>query len=300
MDDWRTLYPFTSHWLPLAKDVRLHYLDEGPCDAPPVVMVHGNPTWSFYYRTLISGLSQTHRVIVPDHIGCGLSDKPQNYPYTLEQHIHNLETLLLQLDLHDMTLVLHDWGGAIGMGYGTRHPERVARLVLFNTAAFYLPKVPWVLHLARSRVLGEALLRGLNAFALGASFLGLQHRKRMTSQVRAGYLAPYDSWANRVAVYRFVRDIPVTATHPTRETINEIDARLPLLAERPTLICWGARDFIFTTSDFLAGWQQRLPKAQVVVFEDAGHYVVEDAHERILPRIQSFLTESGPAPSSNG
>jgi len=289
MGDWRALYPFTSHWLTLEEDVRLHYLDEGPRNAPPVVMVHGNPTWSFYYRNLISGLSQTHRVIALDHIGCGLSDKPQDYPYTLEQHIRNLETLLLHLDLHDVTLTLHDWGGAIGMGFGTRHPERIARLVLFNTSAFYLPAVPWVLHLARSHVPGEMMLRGLNAFALGASFVGLHHRKRMTSQVRAGYLAPYDSWANRVAVYRFVRDIPVTAAHPTRETVNAIDARLPLLAGRPTLICWGARDFVFTVGDFLTGWRQRFPKAQVHVFEDAGHYIVEDAHERILPLVEAFL-----------
>ncbi len=289
MGDWRALYPFASHWLTLEGGTRLHYLDEGPRDAPPVVMVHGNPTWSFYYRTLIPGLSQTHRVIVPDHIGCGLSDKPQDYSYTLEQHIRNLEALLLQLDLHDVALALHDWGGAIGMGCGTRHPERISRLVIFNTSAFYLPAVPWVLHLARSHLLGETLLRGLNAFAAGASVIGLRHRRRMTPQVRAGYLAPYDSWANRIAIYQFVRDIPVTAQHPTRETINAIDAQLPLLSNRPMLICWGARDFVFTVGNFLTGWRQRFPHAEVHVFEDAGHYVIEDAHERILPLMQAFL-----------
>ncbi len=293
MDAWQPLYPFTSHRLTLEGGVQLHYLDEGPRDAPPVVMVHGNPTWSFYFRTLIPDLSQTHRIIAPDHIGCGLSNKPQTYPYTLEQHIQNLEALLLHLDLRDVTLALHDWGGAIGMGFGVRHPERVSRLVLFNTSAFYLPAVPWVLHLARSRVLGETLLRGLNAFALGATIVGLHHRERMTPQVRAGYLAPYNSWANRVAVYRFVRDIPVTAQHPTRQTVNAIDARLPLLANRPTLICWGARDFVFTVKHFLAGWRQRFPSAQVHVFEDAGHYIIEDAHERILPLMQAFLAQSG-------
>ena len=88
-----------------------------------------------------------------------------------------------------------------------------------------------------------------------------------------------------------MRDIPVTAAHPTRETVNAIDARLPLLAGRPTLICWGARDFVFTVRDFLAGWQQRFPSAQVHVFKDAGHYVIEDAHERILPLMQDFLAQ---------
>lgn len=291
MSAWQTLFPFPSHRLMLEGGVQLHYLDEGPRDAPPVVMIHGNPTWAFYYRTLIPGLSRTHRVIVPDHIGCGLSDKPQDYPYTLEQHIRNLEALLLHLDLRDVTLALHDWGGAIGLGFATRHPERIARLVLFNTAAFYLPAVPWVLRLARSRGLGELLLRGFNAFSLSACRFGLHHRERMSPQVRVGYLAPYDSWANRIAVYRFVRDIPIEVEHPTRRTIDVIDRKLALFADRPVLICWGARDFVFTARDFLPAWQQRFPNAQTHVFEDAGHYVVEDAHERILPLIQMFLSQ---------
>jgi pimeloyl-ACP methyl ester carboxylesterase len=116
--------------------VRYHYLDEGPRDGPPVVMLHGNPTWSFYYRTLIPGISESYRVVVPDHVGCGLSDKPQDYDYTLEQHIQNVEALIGRLGLKDVTLAVHDWGGVIGMGYATRHVENVARFVIFNTAAF--------------------------------------------------------------------------------------------------------------------------------------------------------------------
>jgi haloalkane dehalogenase len=282
------LYPFAPHRFE-RDGVRLHYLDEGPRDAPPVVMVHGNPTWSFYYRTLIPALSRTHRVIVPDHVGCGLSDKPQSYPYTLEQHIQNLEALIAHLDLHDLTLMLHDWGGAIGMGYATRHPQNARRFVLFNTSAFYVEAVPWLLKLARSRVLGEVLLRGLNAFAVLAVRMAMVHRERMTPAVRAGYLAPYDSWRHRVAIYRFVRDIPVTADHPTRATVNAIDAGLPHLRGRPMLIIWGARDFVFTVADFLSGWRARFPEAEVHVLDDAGHYVVEDAHERILPWVQDFV-----------
>ena len=219
----------------------MHYLDEGPADAPVLVMCHGNPTWSFYFRTLIAPLSTEFRVIAPDHMGCGLSDKPQKYPYTLHQHIRNLETLLIHLDVQDVTLVLHDWGGAIGMGYATQHPEHVSRIVVFNTAAFYLPAVPWVLKIARSPGLGAALVRGLNAFAGLATWLAVTHRERMTKEVRAGYLAPYNNWRNRVAIYRFVQDIPVTKAHPTRQTIQAIDARLGLLKDRPMLIVWGER-----------------------------------------------------------
>ena len=145
----KNLYPFESHWLDL-DGVRYHYLDEGPRDAPPVLMLHGNPTWSFYYRTLIPPISERYRVIVPDHVGCGLSDKPQDYTYTLAQHGQNVETLVAALGLKDLTLVVHDWGGFIGMYYATRDPGNVARLVILDTAAFYLDKLPWVLKLART------------------------------------------------------------------------------------------------------------------------------------------------------
>jgi pimeloyl-ACP methyl ester carboxylesterase len=295
LTNFQSLYPFASHYLDVG-GVKMHYLDEGPRDAAPVVMVHGNPTWSFYYRTLVPEIAQTHRVIVPDHVGCGLSDKPQDYPYTLEQHIRNLEALIAHLNLHDITLVLHDWGGAIGMGYATRHPENVraehgSRFVIFNTSAFYLPAVPWVLKLARSPVVGETMLRGLNAFAGTAVYLGMVNHKRMTASVRAGYLAPYNSWRNRIAIYRFVQDIPVSDDHPTRATVNAIDAKLHLFRDHPMLILWGAQDFVFTVRDFLAGWQARFPHADVHILERAGHYVVEDAHERILPLMKDFLVD---------
>jgi pimeloyl-ACP methyl ester carboxylesterase len=269
----------------------MHYLDEGPRDGTPVVMCHGNPTWSYYYRKLIPALSQSCRVIVPDHIGCGFSDKPQAYTYTLEQHIRNLEALIAHLELRHMSLVLHDWGGAIGMGYATRHPDTVDRFVVFNTSAFYLPAVPWVLKLARSPFLGAILLRGLNAFAGLALWFAVGNHRRMTREVRAGYLSPYANWHDRIAIYRFVQDIPVTASHPTRATVDAIDRALLAFRDRPMLILWGAKDFVFTVKHFLAGWRRRFPAAEVLVFDDAGHYVVEDAHERILPLMQEFLKQ---------
>jgi cis-3-alkyl-4-acyloxetan-2-one decarboxylase len=297
--DYQALYPFTSHWLELegpggASDaLRMHYLDEGPRDGIPLVMCHGNPTWSFYYRTLIPELSRSYRVIVPDHVGCGLSDKPQDYPYRLEHHIRNLEALIAHLDLSNIVMVVHDWGGGIGMGAATRHPERIARFVIFNTSAFYLPAIPALLHLARSPWLGALMLRGLNAFAKLAVRLAMGDRSRMTPAIRKGYLAPYDSWRNRIAIYRFVQDIPVTAGHPTRATVDAVDAGLAQFRDHPMLIMWGAKDWVFTTKDFLAGWRQRFPDATVHVFEDAGHYVVEDAHQRIVPLMLSFLKETG-------
>lgn len=316
--DLRDLYPFQSHWLSLVgasppcaptphasppcapapvSPVRYHYLDEGPRNAPPVVMLHGNPTWSFYYRTLIPAISQEYRVVVPDHVGCGLSDKPQRYLYTLDQHIVNLEALIAHLDLRDLTLVLHDWGGAIGMGYATRHPENVARLVVLNTSAFYVgrpsaPTLPLRIKICRIPVLGDLLVRGLNAFARLALFSALYHRERLTPQIAAGYLLPYDCWRNRIAILRFVQDIPLERRHRTRPTLTQIESSLYLFSNHPMLIIWGARDFCFTIRDFLTGWQERFPYAETRVVQDAGHYIVEDAHERIAPWILEFLAST--------
>lgn len=288
MADYKTLYPFASHRFDLGSTT-MHYLDEGPRQAPTIVMVHGNPTWSFYWRTLIPTLSQTHRVIVPDHIGCGLSDQPQDYPYTLEQHIRNLEALIGHLRLENISLIMHDWGGGIGMGYATRHPENIDRLVVCNTSAFFKPVLYTPIRLARAPLIGELMLRGLNAFALSALVMGTGHHERFTPAVRAGYLAPYSSWSRRVAILGFVRDIPMENGHPTRKTVDEIEARLPLLARKPMLILWGAKDPVFTVDTFLAGWRERFPEAAVHIFEDAGHYVVEDAHERMLPLLVPFF-----------
>jgi pimeloyl-ACP methyl ester carboxylesterase len=284
----KRLYPFESHWLDL-DGVRYHYLDEGPQNAPPVVMLHGNPTWSFYYRTLVPGISQDYRVVVPDHVGCGLSDKPQAYDYTLEQHIQNVEALIGSLGLKEVTLVLHDWGGAIGMGYATRHPENVARFCVFNTAAFYQPTLPLRIKVCRIPGLGAVLLRGLNAFARLALPMATGHRERLTPEVKAGYLAPYDSWANRIAILRFVQDIPLERRHRSRKTLGDIEANLYLFSEHPMLIIWGALDFCFTVRDFMTQWQARFPYAETRVVADAKHYVVEDAHERIVPWLLEFL-----------
>lgn len=284
---FKSLYPFASNWLEL-DGLRYHYLDEGLRDAPPVVLLHGNPTWSFYYRHLIPPLSQTHRVIVPDHMGCGLSDKPQDYPYTLAQHIKNLERLLAHLALERVSLVLHDWGGVIGMGYAMRHPEKIARLVIFNTAAFVLPLIPKRIRICRPNLFGSIIVRGLNAFARLATFMAVN--RPMSPEVRRGYLAPYNNWRNRIAIHRFVQDIPLETDHPTRPLLVEIEASLAQFRHHPMLIIWGAKDFCFTERDFLAEWRKRFPEAEHHVLQDAGHYVVEDAHERIAPWLVGFLS----------
>jgi len=286
------LYPFAEHWLELSPGVRMHYVDEGPREGPVVLMLHGNPTWSFYWRRLISALRTTHRVIAPDHIGCGKSDKPDDhrYSYRLARRIDDVERLVDALQLRDVTLMVHDWGGMIGMGWADRHPELITRLVLLNTAAFGLPpskRMPASLWLARNTGLGAVLVRGLNAFARGATRLCVT-RRPLSEEVRAGLIAPYDSWANRRAVLRFVQDIPLRPGDPGFEIVSGVGERVGQFDDRPVLICWGARDFVFD-DHFLRVWQQKLPHAEVHRFADAGHYVLEDAGEEIEALVLRFL-----------
>jgi haloalkane dehalogenase len=286
----KKLYPFTSHYLPI-NGHRCHYLEEG--QGEPVVMVHGNPTWSFYYRNLVLALRNEYRTIVPDHIGCGLSDKPDDahYSYTLSRRVDDLEALLEQLGVREnLTLVVHDWGGMIGMAYACRHPECIRRLVVFNTAAFHLPSkkaFPWPLWICRDTPIGSILVRGLNAFSLVASEVGCKTRP-LSKTARRGYLAPYDSWNHRIAIHRFVQDIPLRPNDRSYALVSHVEANLHKLKEVPLLICWGLRDFVFD-HHFLEEWSRRFPDGEVHAFAKAGHYVLEDAEKDILPLVKNFL-----------
>lgn len=260
----------------------------------PAVLVHGNPTWSFYFRELIKALRGDHRCVALDHIGCGLSDKPgdDGYDYVLKQHVDDLEALLNHLGVErDVTLVLHDWGGMIGLAWALRRPERIVRIVLFNTAAFLLPRakpLPWRLRLVRRGPLGPLLVRGLNGFVRGA--ICMAARRRMPPDVRAAYLGPYNSWRNRIATLRFVQDIPLGPSDRSFEAAKRVDENLHRFADLPMLICWGERDFVFDRH-FLDEWRRRFPDATVHTFADAGHYVLEDAADQIVPLVGAFLRE---------
>ena len=292
------LYPFENQFFELGS-FRLHYLDEG--QGEPVVMLHGNPSWSFYYRNLVQALRHRYRTIVPDHIGCGLSDKPdrRDYPYTLKQRVDDLDKLLEHLKVDErITLVLHDWGGMIGMAYASKYPERIARLILFNTAAFRLPdrkKFPLALKICRNTALGEFLVLKLNAFALCAARIGCK-RNPMSPSLRGAYCAPYDTPSNRIAILRFVQDIPLQPGDSGYDLVVEIENRLELFSTMPMLVCWGMKDFVFD-HNFLNEWQKRFPLAEVHTFSDCGHYILEDANDEVVPIVEQFL-ESHPIANS--
>ncbi len=299
------LYPFAAHYIEDGADSArgghpMHYVDEGRGD--PVLMVHGNPSWSFYFRDLISQLRSSHRVIAPDHIGCGRSDKPtdDHYDYTLSSRVADLARLVDSLGLRDITLVVHDWGGMIGMAWAAQHPDRIAKLVVMNTAAFPLPAgnaLPVSLALARAPGVGALLVRGANAFSRGAVRYCVT-RRPMSPAVAAGYLEPYDSWAHRIAVHRFVQDIPLEESDRAYPIMKATGEALTTLADKPMLICWGLKDFVFG-QQFLDEWVRRFPNAEVRCFEDCGHYVLEDASEEIVPLVHEFI-DRGPESRTDG
>ena len=280
----------------------MSYLDEGPRDGEVIVMLHGNPSWSYYWRHLVLALrdpaaGKAYRCIVPDHVGMGFSDKPDDaasatprYDYTLQSRIDDLDALLAHAGIGgDVTLAVHDWGGMIGFGWALNNAARVRRLVILNTAAFPLPptkKMPWQLTLGRDWALGAMLIRGFNAFAAGAAKQGVE--SPVSPAVRRAYLAPYDSWAHRIATLRFVQDIPLRPTDRAWPLVEEAGRRLHEFADRPAFIGWGLRDFVFDWH-FLDVFNRALPEAQVQAFEDASHYVLEDKHAVLVPAIRSFL-----------
>lgn len=290
------LYPFAGHFHVQADGHRMHYLDEGPADARPVVMVHGNPTWSFYYRNVVRALRGTRRCLVPDHVGCGRSDRPGDaeYRHTLQSRMDDLGGWLDAVAPGGaLDLVVHDWGGAIGLGWAVRHPERVRRLVVLNTAAFTMPaskRLPGLLKIARTRP-GAFVIQRFNAFsALGAR---VATAKRLDPAVRRGLTAPYRGGPERrLATLRFVQDIPLEPSDPSWAPLAETERLLPRLAGRSILFGWGMKDFVFDRR-ILDHWRGIWPEARFATFDDAGHYVLEDVPERLVPMIAEHLADAG-------
>jgi len=282
--DWlNQLYPFKSNFLKLSNTLSMHYLDEGSSE--PILMLHGNPTWSFYYRNLVSEFSKTNRVVVPDHIGCGLSDKPQDYEYTLQNHIDNLEKLVEHLNLKNFVLMVHDWGGPIGFGLIRRHPEWIKKIIILNTAAYTSEFIALRINMCRIPVLGEQVIRRLNGFALVATYMAVA--KKMSPEIRKGYLYPYDNYRNRIATAKFVADIPMNPRHRSFQTLKDIELSLSRHT-CPKLILWGEKDFCFNDY-FLNRWKNIYPDADVKTFKNAGHYVLEDAGDEIITALKNFL-----------
>jgi len=281
-------FPFAPRYAHV-NGIRLHFVDEG--EGESVVLLHGDPTWAYLYRQFIPPLARRYRCIVPDQMGMGKSEVPHEpYPYRLRHHIANFEALLLSLDLHAATLVLHDWGGPVGLGFAMRHPGRIKRLVLMNTWAF----APWpggplprLLELIRSPR-GERFVLERNGYVEPALKGTTHHPERLNGTAMAAYLAPFPSPASRRALLCWSRDIPVEETDPSYGDMKEIEHALPAFREVPVLLVWGMRDPVLS-EPVLRRWQQVYPHARTTEIEAASHFLQEDAPEVVLGAIQEFL-----------
>lgn len=281
----RHLWPHEPRWH--ATDAgRLHYADLGPRDGRPVLLVHGNPSWGFLWRDLAAELARRgRRVIVPDHVGMGLSDRPDRL-LRLEDRIRHLGSLADALGLRDLDLGVHDWGGAIGLGLAGRDPARFRRLLVTNTAAWPSAEIPRRIALCRLPVVGRLLVQRLDGFAWPATWMSTE--RTLPSEVRAGFLAPYGDAARRRAVADFVADIPMEPGHPSRATLESVERGLASLADHPALLLWGARDFCFTPR-FAEGFARRWPRAELRPLPRAGHYVLEDGGPAAVAQAADFL-----------
>ncbi len=291
MSDSPTKAPSKQHFLEVDGG-RMHYVDEGPQDATPLLCVHGNPSWSFLFRRQVRDYAGAMRVIAPDHMGCGLSDQPEQWSYRLGDHVQNLARLIEHLDLRNITLLVHDWGGAIGLGAALKHPERIARLIITNTAAFPANLMPTRIGLCRIPILGRMAVQGFNAFARGATRMAVE--RPMTSPVRRAFVQPYAHPRSARATWHFVDDIPMNPAHPSWKTLSAIAAGIPTFQDRPSLLLWGMRDWCFTPA-FQAEWRRRLPDIHSVSLPYAGHYLFEDAPQDIDRELRAFLNLTAPS-----
>jgi len=288
-------WPYKPQWFD-HPDGTMHYIDEGPRDGRPVVMVHGNPTWGYLYRRFIEAVTAAgYRAIVMDHLGFGRSEKPDDPErYRIPRHGGRCESLLESLDLHDATVIVQDWGGPIGLTWAARHPERLRSLCILNTYC-HRPKgkvpLPLPLKLFRMPGIGEVMVKGLNAFVKVFLFkAGLTHPERLGANEKAAYRAPHPTWSSRTSVLVFPREIPSGPEGSVSDFVGDIHDRLIAgCGDKPVLIAWPMNDIAFTPDILEDMWLPDFPDAEVVRVEDAGHYIQEDAHEVVIPKLLEFL-----------
>jgi len=280
----RAAYPFTSHFLEVDGG-RMHYLDQG--QGRPVVFVHGTPTWSFLYRHLIAGLSSEFRCVAPDHIGFGLSDKPRDWSYRPQDHAHNLQALIQHLGLRDVTLVVHDFGGPIGLSYAVEHPENVRDAVLFNTWM-------WSLRDQRAAIQADKLVRGpLGKFLYTRlSFsprylmpMVMGDKSKLTEVAHRHYLRPFARPDERFSTWAMARELLGSS-----DWYDELWQRRERIAAIPALLLWGMKDPTFS-EEYLLRWKSTFADARAITFPNAGHFVQEEMGAELVPLLRRFLVQ---------
>ena len=290
-------WPYQPRWFD-SVDGRMHYVDEGPRDGRPIVMVHGNPTWGYLYRRFIAAVTQAgYRAIVLDHLGFGRSDKPDRPElYRIHRHGERCEALLESLNLKDATILVQDWGGPIGMTWAARNPDRLRSLAILNTFVHRPPDkvaLPLPLKLFRTPIIGEVMVKGLHAFVRLFLFkAGLVFPKRLGSHEKAAYLAPHPTWSSRTSILMFPREIPAGPIGEVSDFVAEVhDQLMAGFSDKPVFIAWPMQDVAFGPEILENLWLHDFPRADVLRIKDAGHYIQEDAHEKVIPRLLKFLAD---------
>lgn len=287
---FKDLYPYDAHFIKI-NGLKYHYVDQGAGET--IVMVHGNPTWSFYFRHMIDGLSPSCRVLVPDHMGCGLSDKPgmDEYDFTLQSRVSDFSFFMDRVAPgQKVTLMVHDWGGMIGLAWAVKNPDRIKRLIITNTAGFFPPKgkqIPLRLWLIRNLgFFATPAVLLFNLFSFAALYMA--PKTTLSTKVKKGLTAPYNCPKNRIATLKFVQDIPLKPEDAGYAMVKRVSDSLETLSSKPILVMWGKHDFVFDTAYFNE-FKRRFPKGEFHLFEDAGHYLLEDKPDTILSLSKDFL-----------
>ena len=292
-------FPFKSN----IKEINgfdMHYVDEGKGE--PIVCVHGEPTWGYLYRKFITELSKKNRVVVPDHMGFGKSDVPQDKPYVLAQHVDNLTKFLLKLDLKNITLIMQDWGGPIGFGFATRNPDLIKRIVILNTGVGVFPEgmPPWyedlkfegVPDLGNEEIYNKTL-SDMKSFIPLMFKYAIYNQDKVTPTMLKAYTAPFPNKESTIGAVAFPKDIPIGFLHPSAKFMLETFKNLKKLADRPKILIWGLKDPIFPKL-VIDLWKSiyRDLKNSIHLIDNASHFLQEDAPEEIIGYIKSFLEKN--------
>lgn len=277
------LYPFASHYF-ASPDGHLHYVDTG--NGEPLVFAHGTPAWSFLYRSFIQKFSGQYRCIAPDHLGFGLSDKPEHFKGAAEDHAQRFEALMLHLDLNNITLVVHDFGGPIGLHFAHRHPERIKRIVLFNTflcETAHLPAVQKVDNILNSRI-GKFLYLRFNFSPRVLFRQAFYQKNKLSKEVHRHYTAVFPDSKSRMSLLLLGKSLAGSS-----DWFKEEALQMHRLSDKPICIIWGMKDK-FITPEFLAQWLQRFPNAQLSKL-DCGHFVQEEEPESAIEAMEMFFAD---------
>jgi haloalkane dehalogenase len=275
-------YPFTDRWLPYL-DGYIHYVDEG--QGPAVLLLHGNPTWSYLYRNVIKELRAEFRLIAPDYPGFGMSKAPDGYRFTPQEQSEAVHELIQHLDLKEFILVVQDWGGPIGLNYAVRHRDNLRGIVVMNTWAWPAKILPMKLFsLAMGGwPIGYWLQTQRNFFAKAIVPHGIYHAEKVTDRLRKAYTDPFPTPKSRIPTWVFPRYI-----RKARKWLADIESKLSNLSDLPAQILWGSKDSAGFPLEQMEKWQKYLPMNETEILEDASHYVQEDRPDRVAAAIRKL------------